>query len=269
MRAVRCHEWGAPDVLAVDNIEVRRPGPGEVRIRVEASAVNFTDTLIVAGKYQFKPKLPHVPGHELAGVVLEVGEGVTECAVGDRVMASARQGGGFAEEYVGVADKVYRIPAQYEFRGGSRIHHRLRHCLFRAQVSRHAAARRNAAGQWRSRRCRAGGDSGRQGAWRARGCVRLHAGQDCTRRIIWRRLLHQLRERKRSRQGSGVHRREGRRRGVRSRRRRSLRAGDADGRLACSHADRRICLRDVAADSGQYRAGEEYLGDQRVVGRRA
>lgn len=115
MRAVRCHEWGTPDVLAVDNIEVRRPGAGEVRIRVEASAVNFTDTLIVAGKYQFKPKLPHVPGHELAGVVLEVGEGVTECAAGDRVMASARQGGGFAEEYVGAADKVYRIPPNMTF----------------------------------------------------------------------------------------------------------------------------------------------------------
>jgi NADPH:quinone reductase len=115
MRAVRCHTWGDPDVLAVEDIEARRPGPGEVRIRVEASAVNFTDTLIVAGKYQFKPKLPHIPGHELAGIVLEVGEDVTECAVGDRVMASARQGGGFAEEYVGPADKVYRIPDNMSF----------------------------------------------------------------------------------------------------------------------------------------------------------
>jgi NADPH2:quinone reductase len=115
MRAVRCHRWGDPDVLAVENVETRRPGPGEVRIQVEASAVNFTDTLIVAGKYQFKPKLPHIPGHELAGVVLDVGADVTECAVGDRVMASARQGGGFAEEYVGPADKVYRIPDNLSF----------------------------------------------------------------------------------------------------------------------------------------------------------
>jgi NADPH2:quinone reductase len=115
MRAVRCHRWGDPDVLAVENVETRRPRPGEVRIQVEASAVNFTDTLIVAGKYQFKPKLPHIPGHELAGVVLDVGADVTECAVGDRVMASARQGGGFAEEYVGPADKVYRIPDNLSF----------------------------------------------------------------------------------------------------------------------------------------------------------
>lgn len=115
MRAVRCHRWGDPDVLAVENVETRLPGPGDVRIQVEASAVNFTDTLIVAGKYQFKPKLPHVPGHELAGIVLEVGADVTECAVGDRVMASARQGGGFAEEYVGPADKVYRIPDNLSF----------------------------------------------------------------------------------------------------------------------------------------------------------
>jgi len=115
MKAIRCHQWGSPEVLAVEEVETRRPGPGEVRIRVEASAVNFTDTLIVAGKYQFKPKLPHIPGHELAGTVIEVGEGVTDCAAGDRVMASARQGGGFAEEYVGPADKVYRIPDNMSF----------------------------------------------------------------------------------------------------------------------------------------------------------
>jgi NADPH2:quinone reductase len=115
MKAIRCHQWGEPDVLAVEEVETRQPGPGEVRIRVEASAVNFTDTLIVAGKYQFKPKLPHIPGHELAGIVLDVGKGVTGLASGDRVMASARQGGGFAEEYVGPADKVYPIPDNMSF----------------------------------------------------------------------------------------------------------------------------------------------------------
>jgi NADPH2:quinone reductase len=118
MKALRCHEWGGPEVLAVEEIESRRPGPGEVRIQVEASAVNFTDTLIVAGKYQFKPGLPHIPGHELAGIVLEVGDGVTEIAAGDRVMASARQGGGFAEEYVARADKVLRIPDNMSFAAG-------------------------------------------------------------------------------------------------------------------------------------------------------
>ncbi|MFN3351628.1 NADPH:quinone oxidoreductase family protein [Pseudorhodoplanes sp.] len=115
MKAVRCHQWGGPDVLAVEEVETRPAGPGEVRIRVEASAVNFTDTLIVAGKYQFRPKLPHIPGHELAGIVLEVGDGVTGCAAGDRVMASARQGGGFAEDYVGPADKVFPIPDNLGF----------------------------------------------------------------------------------------------------------------------------------------------------------
>lgn len=119
MKAVRCHEWGGPEVLAVEDVEAPRPGPGEVLIRVEASAVNFTDTLIVAGKYQFKPKLPHIPGHELAGIVLKAGDGVTQYAVGDRVIASARQGGGFAEEYAAVADKVYRIPDNMSFEAGA------------------------------------------------------------------------------------------------------------------------------------------------------
>jgi len=119
MKAVRCHEWGGPEVLAVEDVEAPRPGPGEVLIRVEASAVNFTDTLIVAGKYQFKPKLPHIPGHELAGIVLKAGDGVTQYAVGDRVIASARQGGGFAEEYAAAADKVYHIPDNMSFEAGA------------------------------------------------------------------------------------------------------------------------------------------------------
>jgi NADPH2:quinone reductase len=119
MKAVRCHEWGGPDVLGVEDVEARRPGPGEVLIRVEASAVNFTDTLIVAGKYQFKPKLPHIPGHELAGIVVEVGDGVMDYAAGDRVMASARHGGGFAEEYVASAEKVFRMPDNMSFEAGA------------------------------------------------------------------------------------------------------------------------------------------------------
>lgn len=115
MKAIRCHEWGGPEVLAIEEIESRRPGPDEVRIQVEASAVNFTDTLIVAGKYQFKPSLPHIPGHELAGTVLEIGNDVTGFAAGDRVMASARHGGGFAEEYVAAAEKVFPIPDNMSF----------------------------------------------------------------------------------------------------------------------------------------------------------
>ncbi len=119
MKAIRCHEWGSPDVLVLEEVEARRAGPGEVRIAVEASALNFTDTLVVAGKYQFKPKLPHIPGHELAGIVMELGEGVTGLSAGDRVMASARHGGGFADEYVGAADKVYRIPDNMTFPVGA------------------------------------------------------------------------------------------------------------------------------------------------------
>lgn len=115
MKAIRCHEWGGPEVLAIEEIESRRPGPDEVRIQVEASAVNFTDTLIVAGKYQFKPSLPHIPGHELAGTVLEIGNDVTGFAAGDRVMASARHGGGFAEEYVAAAEKVFPTPDNMSF----------------------------------------------------------------------------------------------------------------------------------------------------------
>ncbi len=100
MRAVLCTEFAPLDRLQVVERESPPCGPGQVRIAVTASGVNFVDGLIVQGLYQLKPKLPFVPGGELAGTVSEVGEGVTTHAVGDRVFASAGLSGGFASEAV-------------------------------------------------------------------------------------------------------------------------------------------------------------------------
>jgi NADPH:quinone reductase len=93
MKAILCKTLGGPGSLVLEDIAVPDPAPGEVLIRVTVAALNFLDTLIVRGKYQFKPDLPFSPGSEIAGVVEEVGEGVTTLAPGMRVMGYARFSG--------------------------------------------------------------------------------------------------------------------------------------------------------------------------------
>ena len=69
MKALLCTRYGGPDDLEVQNLPDPRPGPGEALVRVKAAALNFFDTLIIAGKYQYKPQMPFSPSAELAGVV--------------------------------------------------------------------------------------------------------------------------------------------------------------------------------------------------------
>jgi NADPH2:quinone reductase len=92
MKALLCTRIGSPDDLILSDLPAPVPGPGEVCIRVRAVSLNFFDTLIIANKYQVKPALPFSPGAEFAGVVESVGEGVTACKPGDRVMAYCRFG---------------------------------------------------------------------------------------------------------------------------------------------------------------------------------
>jgi NADPH2:quinone reductase len=114
VRAVRCHAWGGPEQLVLDEIEAPRPGPGEVSIDVGATGINFADLLTIAGKYQEKPPLPFVPGLEIAGRVAEIGAGVEGLARGTRVLALVG-GGGFAETAVAPASGVFAIPAEMDF----------------------------------------------------------------------------------------------------------------------------------------------------------
>lgn len=98
MRSMRVHELSEDiSVLRMDNVALPPPGVGEVRLRLKACSVNFPDILMVQGKYQFKPELPFAPGMEGAGIVTEVGPGVTTLKPGDEVVAGLRIGG-FAEE---------------------------------------------------------------------------------------------------------------------------------------------------------------------------
>jgi len=102
MKAVLCTHYAGPDELEIADIGSAHAGPGEVVIGVKAAGLNFFDTLIIENKYQFKPDLPFSPGAEVAGDVLQTGEGVTCFKPGDRVMAYTVWGG--AREEVAVPE---------------------------------------------------------------------------------------------------------------------------------------------------------------------
>lgn len=107
MRAVRVHELGGPDVLAVDDVGVPEPGSGEIRVRVEAAGLNFIDTYHRTGKYPVET--PAGIGVEAGGVVEALGPDVDGLSEGERV-AYTGQRGAYAEQQVVPADAVVRIP---------------------------------------------------------------------------------------------------------------------------------------------------------------
>ncbi len=114
MKAVLCKELGPPEKLVVEDVPSLKPAKGQVVISVKAAGVNFPDTLIIQGKYQFKPELPFSPGGEVAGIVKELGEGVSGVKTGDRVIATSTWGG-FAQEMVVDADRVIPMPDAMDF----------------------------------------------------------------------------------------------------------------------------------------------------------
>jgi NADPH2:quinone reductase len=114
VKAVLCRQFGPPESLVVENVPSPRPGPGAVVVSVKSASVNFPDVLVIQDKYQFKPPLPFSPGCELAGVVKEVGEGVTGVKPGDPVMAYTPYGA-FAEEAVFDAARALPIPTGMDF----------------------------------------------------------------------------------------------------------------------------------------------------------
>lgn len=93
MKAIVCEAFGGPEVLALrDLADPPPPGPGEVQVKIEARGVQYVDVLMLAGKYQFRPEPPFVPGNEGAGEVIAVGTGVTRFKPGDKVMSRHRLG---------------------------------------------------------------------------------------------------------------------------------------------------------------------------------
>jgi NADPH2:quinone reductase len=109
MRAALCSTYGGPEVIAVSDIDPPSLGAGEARVRVHVGAINFPDLLVIANTYQTSAPLPFVTGSEFAGVVSEVGDGVTGLGIGQRVFGSCFIGA-FADEVVVGAGALTPIP---------------------------------------------------------------------------------------------------------------------------------------------------------------
>jgi len=105
--AIRIHEFGGPEVLKWEEVDVGEPGPGQVKIRQQAAGLNFIDVYHRTGLY--KQPLPFTPGVEGAGIVEMVGPDVDTVKVGDRI-TYASQIGGYAEERLIAADRVVKLP---------------------------------------------------------------------------------------------------------------------------------------------------------------
>src|SRR5690242_21448419 len=106
--AIRIHQTGGPEVMRWEEVEVGKPGPGEVLVRNTAAGLNFVDTYYRSGLY--KLPLPAVMGREGAGIVEAVGPKVKEFKRGDRV-AYVDPSGSYAELLLRPADRLVKLPA--------------------------------------------------------------------------------------------------------------------------------------------------------------
>lgn len=120
MRAIVISKHGGPNVLKVQERPDPSLGAGEVRVEVAAAGINFADVMARMGLYPDAPKTPCVVGYEVAGTILELGDGVQAFAPGQRVFAST-QFGGYASQVVVPASDVVALPDELSFEQGAAI----------------------------------------------------------------------------------------------------------------------------------------------------
>lgn len=120
MKALLSRATGGPETLELGELPRPTAGPGQIVIDIAACAVNYPDVLIIEDKYQFKPERPFAPGGEVAGTVAELGEGVTEFKVGDRVIAGCGNAGMAEAIAVGV-NNTYHLPDAHSFAEGASL----------------------------------------------------------------------------------------------------------------------------------------------------
>ncbi|MBI3740181.1 MAG: quinone oxidoreductase [Chloroflexi bacterium] len=119
MKAVRIHQFGAPEVLQYEDIPVPEPKEGEVRVKIQVIGINFIDTYRRTGLY--KMATPFIVGEEAAGVVDAVGAGVTDSKIGERVVYCTVQGS-YAEYAIVPAWRVVQIPQNISARDATAIY---------------------------------------------------------------------------------------------------------------------------------------------------
>ena len=122
MKAIVVHEFGAPEVMKLEEFPTPKAGAGQAVVRVHAAGVNPFDTYMRAGTYAIKPQLPYVPGGEAAGVVESVGEGVTKFKPGDRVYVGHPVSGTYAQYSLALESQLHRLPDRTTFSEGAGIY---------------------------------------------------------------------------------------------------------------------------------------------------
>jgi NADPH:quinone reductase len=115
VKAILVREFGGPDVMKFEDVEVGEPGPGHARVKNHAIGLNFVDTYNRTGLYKPPGGPPFTPGSEGAGTVVSVGPDVTDVKPGDRVSYQGPQGS-YAEERVMPADRLLKLPDEIDFK---------------------------------------------------------------------------------------------------------------------------------------------------------
>lgn len=123
MKSIRVHQFGGPEVLRIEDVELPKPGPKEVLIRVRAAGVNPYDAYMRSGAYGARdPALPYTPGSDAAGTVEAVGPGTDHLEVGDRIYTTGTLTGAYAEFALCKTEQVHKLPKQVTYSQGAGIY---------------------------------------------------------------------------------------------------------------------------------------------------
>ena len=117
-KAIRIHEYGGPEVMRWEDVPTPEPGPGEVLVKHEAVGLNYIDVYVRTGLYK-APSMPVTPGMEAAGTVTAVGPGVSEFAVGDRVVYATGPAGAYTTARAVAAERLLKLPETIDFKTGA------------------------------------------------------------------------------------------------------------------------------------------------------
>ncbi|MBN1983453.1 MAG: NADPH:quinone reductase [Chitinivibrionales bacterium] len=121
MHAIRVHEFGGPEVLKPENLDIPQPEKGQILVKIKAVGVNPVETYIRCGTHARRPKLPYTPGTDAAGVVEAIGMDVEPLRAGDRVYTSGSITGTYAEYALCAAADVHPLPPRLSFQQGAAI----------------------------------------------------------------------------------------------------------------------------------------------------
>src|SRR3546814_11111210 len=120
MRAVLMRAFGAPETVEIAELPNPEPGPGELIVEMRAAGVNYPDLLVVEGRYQRKAPLPFIPGKEMSGTVIAIGDDVTSFVPGDLVMVQV-ESRALADRLAARPGKCLELPDEMPFDVGAEM----------------------------------------------------------------------------------------------------------------------------------------------------